>query len=136
MASDCRNSVGAFIFFRFKRIILDIKATQILLSYTATCPDSGTVLMSLTISLFHLCSCQGPKEASELWRRALYRGVLLAGLRGSGRQAEARRCELPSRRIIAFRFVLFIRASYRLAARQGGRWKGERGRLHRSASSF
>lgn len=81
---DCRNSVSAFIFFLFKRIILDIKAAQILLSYTATCPDFGTVLMSLTISLFHLFSSKGPNDATELWKRALYRGVLLVACAAAG----------------------------------------------------
>lgn len=85
---------------------------------------------------FHLHSQMKPP--SFYGGRSLSRRFI-SGLRSSRRQTEARRCELDPQTIIAFRFVLFMRASYLLATsrqQRRWRWKGERGRLHPSVSFF
>lgn len=132
-SSDCKNSVIAFISFQCKKIMWDIKATQILLSHISAWPDSGTVWKWIIISLFHSFSSKRPNEATSLrWRQGLCRGVLLVACTPAGGRQKRRR-ELPSQTIIAFRF--FIHAGFLPSGRQRRwRWKGER-RLRPSASS-
>ena len=81
-SSDCKNSLSAFISFRPKKIIREVKATQMILSHITTWSGSGTVLMWSNISLFHSFSSKQPNEATEpLWKQGLYRGVLLVACR-------------------------------------------------------